>query len=55
MEDCNMKKEYLKPTMMVVKLHHHHHILVGSPGAKSFGDSAEEFIWDGDGRTGDDV
>ena len=55
MEDCNMKKEYMKPTMMVVKLHHHHHILVGSPGAKSFGDSPEGFIWNENGLDEDDV
>ena len=48
-----MKKEYMNPTMMVVKLQHRHHILVGSPGAKSV--VGEDFEWQGDGLTGDDV
>ena len=26
-----MKKEYMKPTMRVVKIQHQHHLLAGSP------------------------
>ena len=60
-EDCNMKKEYMKPTMKVVKLQQHYHILVGSrrsvkslPTAGTSGNQ-EGFIFDPEGLDEDDV
>lgn len=49
-----MKKTYMKPAMQVVKIQQHS-IICTSPGAKTFGDSPEEFIFDPDGLTEDDV
>lgn len=46
-----MKKNYMKPTMRVVKMQHRQHILSGSGGAK--GVFNEEGInWNGDGFAG---
>ena len=49
------KQEYMKPAMQVIEIRQQHHILVGSPGAKSFGNSPEGLIWDEDGLDGNDV
>ena len=54
MEDNAMKKEYMKPAMQVVEIRQQH-IICASHGAKSFGDSSEEFIFDPDGLGDVDV
>ena len=45
-----MKKDYMKPTMRVVKMQHRQHILTGSGpfGAKGVSNS-ENINWNGDG------
>lgn len=45
-----MKKNYMKPTMRVVKMQHRQHILTGSgfKGVKSVNNS-ENINWNGDG------
>ena len=48
-----MKKTYMKPAMQAVKIQQHG-IICYSKGAKSFGDSPEEFNWTDD-MTEDDV
>ena len=32
-----MKKEYMKPTMRVIRIQHQHQILAGSPGTEVYG------------------
>ena len=44
-----MKKEYIKPTMQVVKIQQQCQMLAGSAGAKSLSSSTEDFILDGNG------
>ena len=48
-----MKKNYMKPTMRVVKMQHRQHILAGSGlrGVKSVNNS-ENINWNGDGFAG---
>ena len=44
-----LKKQYIKPTVQVVKLHHQCHILVGSVrGVQDNLGEYDQFIW-GDG------
>jgi hypothetical protein len=51
-----MKKNYMKPTMRVVKMQHRQHILTGSDlgGVKSVINS-EDIFWNGDGFAGIEV
>ena len=57
MEDNDMKKEYMKPTMKVVPLKQHYHILnvSNAKGAKSVKESDENWNWVTDGLEGEDV
>ena len=43
-----LKKQYIKPTVQVVKLHHQCHILVGSVRGYQDNLGDDSFIW-GDG------
>ena len=51
-----IKKEYMKPTMRVVKVQHQSHILAGSlRSVKSSGlDSEDDLLYDDFGGNGDD-
>jgi hypothetical protein len=44
MEDYDMKRNYRKPAIKVVRMQHHSHLLAGSPGARSLINS-EGFMW----------
>lgn len=51
-----MKKNYMKPTMRVVKMQHRQHILTGSDPFGAKGVYNEEGInWNGDGFAGTEV
>ena len=41
-----LKKQYIKPTVQVVKLHHQCHILVGSVRGVQDNLGSDQFIWD---------
>ena len=45
-----MKKDYMKPTMRVVKMQHRQHILTGSgPKGVNSVNNSENINWNGDG------
>jgi hypothetical protein len=52
MEESNMKKEYIKPTVHVVQLQHQCHILTGSLYLNG---TPECIYWDDDDLDDDDV
>ena len=55
MEDSNMKKIYIKPSMRIVQLHQQCQILAGSlPAGKGLTNSPEDFTWDPDDLDDDD-
>ena len=56
MEDSNMKKEYMKPTVFVVMLQQQSQILTGSlPTANGLTNNPEGIIWDDDDLDDTDV